>query len=94
MYADVVISRCKNHLETQADVASVFAHMLAEMDSTPQEKIDAAIQAVKTRWPSKTGFLTVKKMAWRIYETRQRAQHRLQSDKSGPGDKPENLPSK
>lgn len=61
-------ARCKNPLETQSSIAQSYASMLRYLDLISDEKIEIANNAIKERYPSKSGFLRVKKMAWAIIE--------------------------
>ena len=61
-------TRCKNPLETQSSIALSYANMLCCLDFVSDDKIKIANNAIKTRYPSKSGLARVKKMAWSIVE--------------------------
>ena len=63
-------TRCANKLETQPSIAESYSKMLRYLDFISDEQIKVANNAVKTRYPSKSGFARVKKMAWAIVEKR------------------------
>lgn len=63
-------TRCANKLETQSSIAESYSKMLRYLDFISDEQIKVANNAVKTRYPSKSGFARVKKMAWAIVEKR------------------------
>jgi len=62
--------RCKNPLETQSSIALSYANMLRYLDFISDDKIKIANNAIKARYPSKSGLARVKKMAWTIVEKR------------------------
>jgi hypothetical protein len=64
-------TRCKNPLETQSSIAHSYANMLRYLDFISDDKIKIANNAIKARYPSKSGLARVKKMAWAIVEKRQ-----------------------
>ena len=76
-------TRCSNKLETQSTIAHSYANMLNYLDFISYDKIKIANAAVKARYPSKSGFVRVKKLAWEIAEKRQRAEHRVQLTDGG-----------
>jgi len=61
-------TRCKNPLETQSSIALSYANMLRYLDFISDDKIKIANNAIKARYPSKSGLARVKKMAWTIVE--------------------------
>lgn len=61
-------TRCKNPLETQSSIAQSYANMLRYLDFISDDKIKVANNAIKARYPSKSGLTRVKKMAWAIVE--------------------------
>lgn len=63
-------TRCKNPLETQSSIAQSYANMLRYLDFISDDKIKVANNAIKARYPSKSGLARVKKMAWAIVEKR------------------------
>lgn len=63
-------TRCKNPLETQSSIAHSYANMLRYLDFISDDKIKIANNAIKARYPSKSGLARVKKMAWAIVEKR------------------------
>jgi hypothetical protein len=75
-------TRCANKLETQFTIAQSYANMLNYLDFIPDEKIKVANAAVKARYPSKSGFARVKKIAWEIAEKRHRTQQSMHPTRS------------
>lgn len=63
-------TRCGNSLETQSSIAQSYAKMLKILDLVSDEQIKDVNNAIKTRYPSKSGLSRVKKLAWAIVEKR------------------------
>lgn len=63
--------RCNNPLETQETIAQSYAKLLRHTGVISPERIARANAAIKARYPSKSGFLRVKKLAWAIIEKRE-----------------------
>ncbi len=71
MFEEIVVeieTRCKNPLETQTTIAHSYANLLRWISIISDEHILRANMAIKARYPSMSGFVRVKKMAWKILE--------------------------
>lgn len=60
--------RCANKLETQDSIAISYSRLLLHIDVIHPSFVERANYAVKSRYPSRSGFVRVKKMAWKIIE--------------------------
>lgn len=67
---DEVVYRCENKLFTQDTIAKSYAKIIINADQIGADEIKRANDAIRKRYPSKSGLSRVKAKAWKIVESR------------------------